>query len=65
MNTSLRCAPVAQLDRVIGYEPIGREFESLRVRHPLEKFLINVKITGCKKVFLLNGFSLKIALHFA
>ncbi|MDQ5939948.1 MAG: hypothetical protein QG557_898, partial [Pseudomonadota bacterium] len=22
--------PVAQLDRVIGYEPIGREFESLR-----------------------------------
>ena len=26
-------APVAQLDRVIGYEPIGQEFESLRVRH--------------------------------
>ena len=26
-------APVAQLDRVIGYEPIGREFESLRARH--------------------------------
>ena len=26
-------APVAQLDRVLGYEPIGREFESLRVHH--------------------------------
>ncbi len=25
-------APVAQLDRVIGFEPIGREFESLRAR---------------------------------
>ena len=27
-------APVAQLDRVLGYEPIGRGFESLQVRHP-------------------------------
>ena len=26
-------APVAQLDRVSGYEPEGRAFESLRVRH--------------------------------
>lgn len=26
-------APVAQLDRVAGFEPVGREFESLRVRH--------------------------------
>ena len=26
-------APVAQLDRVSGYEPEGREFESLRARH--------------------------------
>ena len=25
-------APVAQLDRVPGYEPGGREFESLRAR---------------------------------
>ena len=25
-------APVAQLDRVFGYEPKGRAFESLRVR---------------------------------
>jgi hypothetical protein len=28
-----RHAPVAQLDRVPGYEPGGREFESLRARH--------------------------------
>ncbi len=26
-------APLAQLDRVAGFEPVGREFESLRVRH--------------------------------
>ena len=26
-------APVAQLDRVSGFEPGGREFESLRARH--------------------------------
>ena len=26
-------APVAQLDRVSGYEPEGRAFESLRARH--------------------------------
>jgi hypothetical protein len=29
----LKNAPVAQLDRVSGYEPEGREFESLRARH--------------------------------
>ena len=32
-NKRLNKAPVAQLDRVIGYEPIGREFESLRAHH--------------------------------
>ncbi len=32
-------APVAQLDRVPGYEPGGREFESLRARH------INQRVT--------------------
>ena len=31
-------APVAQLDRVSGYEPEGREFESLRARHILLLF---------------------------
>jgi hypothetical protein len=29
-------APVAQLDRAPGYEPGGREFESLRAHHPNE-----------------------------
>ena len=29
-------APVAQLDRVLGYEPSGREFESLRARQKLK-----------------------------
>ncbi len=38
LSTSLEwygliCAPVAQLDRVPGYEPGGREFESLRAHH--------------------------------
>jgi hypothetical protein len=27
------CAPVAQLDRATGYEPVGRAFESLRAHH--------------------------------
>ena len=30
---SLRSAPVAQLDRVSGYEPEGRRFESFRARN--------------------------------
>ena len=30
-------APLAQLDRVAGFEPVGREFESLRVRHSYNK----------------------------
>ena len=29
-------ALVAQLDRVLGYEPSGRRFESFRVRHMLK-----------------------------
>ena len=31
-NVSARDAPVAQLDRVTGYEPVGRGFESLTAR---------------------------------
>ncbi|MBM2829474.1 MAG: hypothetical protein HW411_264 [Gammaproteobacteria bacterium] len=42
-NPSLTCfknqAPVAQLDRVPGYEPGGRRFESVRARH-LSRFFI-------------------------
>jgi hypothetical protein len=35
LNTSSRSffAPLAQLDRASGYEPEGREFESLRAHH--------------------------------
>ena len=35
-------APVAQLDRVSGYEPEGRAFESLRVRQ--RKFILSAPI---------------------
>src|SRR5579862_4003326 len=31
------CAPVAQLDRASGFEPEGREFESLRARHQINR----------------------------
>jgi hypothetical protein len=31
-----RIAPVAQLDRAPGYEPGGREFESLRARQSIK-----------------------------
>jgi hypothetical protein len=33
MAHNLSNALLAQLDRVVGFEPIGRGFESLRVRH--------------------------------
>ena len=29
-------APVAQVDRAAGFEPVGREFESLRARHRIK-----------------------------
>ncbi len=32
-DVTIRCVPVAQLDRVLDYESRGREFESLRARH--------------------------------
>ena len=35
-NPHFLVAPVAQLDRVSGYEPEGRAFESLRVRQVTE-----------------------------
>jgi hypothetical protein len=33
VSHSKHSAPLAQLDRASGYEPEGREFESLRARH--------------------------------
>ena len=32
-DRNYRYAPVAQLDRVLGYEPSGQRFESSRVHH--------------------------------
>ena len=37
----LNRAPVAQLDRASGYEPEGREFESPRARHFIERIVFN------------------------
>jgi hypothetical protein len=37
-----RSAPVAQLDRASGYEPEGREFESLRARHSSRGFFLMI-----------------------
>ena len=39
-------APVAQLDRVPGYEPGGREFESLRARHIKTTILKDCGVVG-------------------
>ena len=33
IKNNLNCGRVAQLDRVPGYEPGGRRFDSCRVRH--------------------------------
>jgi hypothetical protein len=38
MPDSFKIAPVAQLDRVPGYELGGREFESLRARQKISFF---------------------------
>ena len=38
-ETSLRYAAVAQLDRVTGYEPVGRGFESLQPYHVVADFV--------------------------
>ena len=40
-------APVAQLDRVLGYEPSGQRFESSRVRH-FELYSIQFKMVADK-----------------
>ena len=40
------CAPVAQLDRATGYEPVGRAFESLRVHHKLPIYIVSIANDG-------------------
>ena len=51
MRQNIGCsnAPVAQLDRVIGYEPIGQGFESLQVRH-LVQSLIDAPVAQLDRV---------------
>src|SRR5262249_1166950 len=34
LHSVIARAPVAQLDRAAGFEPVGRGFKSLRARHP-------------------------------
>ena len=46
-------APVAQLDRVPGFEPGGREFESLRARHLPEANRVESSKQTLYLVFLL------------
>ena len=41
-------ALVAQLDRVFGYEPKGRGFESLRARHVVASY-VSLATTFCKR----------------
>ena len=49
-------APVAQLDRVLGYEPSGQRFESSRVRH--FSFLSPFSLNFLNKIFVdFNRFS--------
>ena len=43
-------APVAQLDRVLGYEPSGQRFESSRVRH--FSFLSSFSLNFLNKIFV-------------
>jgi hypothetical protein len=43
----LHGAPLAQLDRASGYEPEGREFESLRARHFESLPLIGLRYFLC------------------
>ena len=37
LHKKLWLAPVAQLDRAPGFEPVGRRFESCRARHAAKK----------------------------
>ena len=49
-------APLAQLDRVVGFEPIGRGFESLRVRHlknPFNFITLQADSSRCLELSLL------------
>ena len=48
-NLRLDFAHVAQLDRVPGYEPGGRRFESFHARHKIEKAQLRLGLFCCTK----------------
>ena len=59
------CAPVAQLDRASGYEPEGREFESLRAHHfPIkneERARFNLEFVSALFVTLHDGLGFRLS----
>ena len=50
-ETALQNAPVAQLDRVFGYEPKGRGFESLPA---YQNTSVRTSICASKLIFILT-----------
>ena len=50
-------APVAQLDRASGYEPEGREFDSLRARHIFQSLAATSDLSNSQNVRELSVFS--------
>jgi hypothetical protein len=51
----MQCAPVAQLDRAPGYEPVGRRFESFRAHQNLLQIHYNPVIILHKYFLALNS----------
>ena len=49
------CAPVAQLDRATGYEPVGREFDSLRAHHTFPDLLFPLELIQFPGLSILAG----------
>ncbi len=46
----LKNAPVAQLDRASGYEPEGREFESLQAHHIIKHLPLSGRSGICRRI---------------
>ena len=53
---------VAQLDRVFGYDPKGRGFESLQTHHLMEKYPSLVEGTGLENREVGDGAGVRIPL---
>ena len=59
-----RYAPVAQLDRVTGYEPVGRGFESLPAYHNWTPVLIQCVLKWVSSFFLQKPLFARVFLYF-